>query len=111
MPWRVSRSAWIFGDIRIEPWESSDFSWEHNRLLWGEGAVNEHPHGTICHISPRKPNDDRGVANASPKDLPAEFAAIREKLQPARDWGEDAITQAERLADDDDSQGVGDGHR
>jgi hypothetical protein len=40
-------------EIRIEPLEESDFNWEHNRFMLGDGAVNEHPRGTICYISPR----------------------------------------------------------
>ena len=96
---------------RIEPWQESDYSWEHNRFLLGDGAVNEHPRGTICHISPPTPPGDRGVATASRTDLPGELAALREMLPPARDWAEVAIAQAERLDDDDDSQGVGDGQR
>jgi hypothetical protein len=97
--------------IRIEPWEESVVDWEYNRFMLGEGAVNEHPHGTICHISPRKRKDDRGVANASPKDLPGEFAALGQALQPATDWAEGAQAQSERLNDDDDSEGVGDGQQ
>jgi hypothetical protein len=96
---------------RIEPWQESDYSWEHNRFLLGDGAVNEHPRGTICHISPPTPPGDRGVTTASRTDLPGELAALREMLPPARDWAEVAIAQAERLEDDDDSQGVGDGQR
>jgi hypothetical protein len=44
--------------IRIEPWERSDFSWKHNRFMVGDGAVNEHPLGTICYVSRVKPGDD-----------------------------------------------------
>jgi hypothetical protein len=44
--------------IRIEPVEDSRFSWEHNRFMLDEGAVNEHPLGTICYISPVKPDDE-----------------------------------------------------
>ena len=41
----------VMVQTRIEPWEDSDFSWQHKRFLCGDGAVNEHPRGTICHIS------------------------------------------------------------
>jgi len=41
--------------IRIEPEEDSDFSWEHNRFTLGDGAVAEHPLGTICYICPIDP--------------------------------------------------------
>ena len=44
--------------IRIEPEEASELSWEHNRFMLGDGAVNEHPHGTICYISSVKPDDE-----------------------------------------------------
>jgi hypothetical protein len=47
--------------IRIEPWETSECNWEHNRFLLDDGAVNEHPQGTICYISPIKPDDDQVV--------------------------------------------------
>jgi nitrite reductase/ring-hydroxylating ferredoxin subunit len=47
--------------IRIEPWETLECTWEHNRFLLGDGAVNEHPRGTICYISPFKPDDDQVV--------------------------------------------------
>jgi hypothetical protein len=43
--------------IRIEPEETSDFSWQHNRFMLGDGAVNEHPLGTICYISSVKPDE------------------------------------------------------
>jgi hypothetical protein len=92
----------VMTQTRIEPWEVSVVDWEHNQFLWGEGAVNEHPHGTICHISPCKPKDDRPVANASPEDLPGEFAAYKPTLQPATDWGEEALARMQRLEDDGD---------
>lgn len=44
--------------IRVEPEEFSDFNWEHNKFTLGDGAINEHPLGTIFHISPIKPEDD-----------------------------------------------------
>jgi hypothetical protein len=44
--------------IRIEPEETSDFNWQHNRFMLGDGAVNEHPLGTICYISSVKPDDE-----------------------------------------------------
>jgi hypothetical protein len=47
--------------IRVEPWDSSDFSWEHNRFILGDGAVNEHQRGTICYIAPINPDDDHLV--------------------------------------------------
>jgi hypothetical protein len=47
--------------IRIEPWDSSDFSWEHSSFMLSDGAVNEHPRGTICYIAPINPDDDQVV--------------------------------------------------
>ena len=44
--------------IRIEPEQTSDSNWQHNRFLLGDGAVNEHPLGTICYTSPVKPDDE-----------------------------------------------------
>jgi hypothetical protein len=45
--------------IRIEPGDSPDFSWKHNGVLLGEGAVNKHPLGTICDIAPVNPHDEQ----------------------------------------------------
>ena len=92
----------VMVQTRIEPWEDSDFSWQHNRFLCGDGAVNEHPRGTICHISPRQPKDEHGVADTSPKDPPGEFAQFSHLLPPATDWAERALAEAQRLEDDDD---------
>ena len=44
--------------IRVEPFESSVCSWEHNRFLLGDGAVAEHLLGTISYIAPINPQDD-----------------------------------------------------
>jgi hypothetical protein len=91
----------VMVQIRIEPWEDSVVDWEHNQFMLGDGAVNEHRRGTICHISPRTPMGDRGDGNASQTDLPGEFAAYREMLRPATDWAQDALARAERLEDAD----------
>jgi hypothetical protein len=37
--------------IRIEPRETSELHWEYKRFLLGDGAVNEHPRGTICCVN------------------------------------------------------------
>jgi hypothetical protein len=47
----------VMVQIRIEPEETSEIHWEHNRFTIGDGAVNEHPRGTICYISPVYPDD------------------------------------------------------
>jgi hypothetical protein len=47
----------VMVQIRIEPGDSPDFSWKHNGVLLDEGAVNEHPLGTICDIAPINPED------------------------------------------------------
>jgi hypothetical protein len=77
--------------IRIEPWQESDFNWEHNRFTVGDGAVNEHPHGTICYISPRNPENDHVIINDVQRDWPTHFGALRRHLlQSATDSGDEA---------------------
>jgi hypothetical protein len=49
--------------IRVEPYESSECSWEHNGFMLGDGAVAEHPLGTICYIASDNPEDDRVVGD------------------------------------------------
>ena len=61
--------------IRVEPAEESDFSWEHNRFTLGDGAVNEHPLGTVSYILPVDPNADH-----IPQPLPQEFLTEIEDL-------------------------------
>ena len=52
--------------IRVEPYESSECSWEHNGFTVGDGAVNEHP---------------RERSATSPRSIPRmiESSAIRQK--------------------------------
>jgi hypothetical protein len=75
--------------IRIEPMELSDFSWEHNRFMLGDGAVNEHPRGTISYVLPIDPHDDH-VPESLLRRHPADFEILRRRLLPALDWGDDA---------------------
>jgi hypothetical protein len=75
--------------IRVEPSDSSDFSWEHNSFMLGDGAVNEHPHGTICYISPRNPEDDQVVGDP-PRELSSDFGDLRRRLLAHFDWGDEA---------------------
>lgn len=42
----------VINQVRIEPWEKSDASWEHNPFMLGDGAPNEFPLGTISYIAP-----------------------------------------------------------
>ena len=35
--------------------EESDFNWEHNRIMLGDAAVNEHARRTICYTAPIEP--------------------------------------------------------
>jgi hypothetical protein len=62
--------------IRIEPWETPECHWEHNRFLLDEGSVKEHLRGAICFISPINPQDDHQVVDlgdeADPTDSDAE---------------------------------------
>ena len=30
-------------------------------ITYGDGAVNEHPRGTICYIAPNNPEDDQVI--------------------------------------------------
>jgi hypothetical protein len=39
---------------RIGPAEL-DTAWEYNRFLLGDGAVQDHPRSTVCHIAPMTP--------------------------------------------------------
>ena len=67
--------------IRVEPYESSECSWEHNGFTSGDGAVNEHPRGTICYITPINAEDDRVVGDP-PKELsPDHIDALRRVLR------------------------------
>jgi hypothetical protein len=74
--------------IRIEPGDSPDFSWKHNGVLLGDGAVNEHPLGTICDIAPINPDDDQVVSDPPQLELPTDL----ETLQAAIDLGDGADT-------------------
>jgi hypothetical protein len=47
--------------IRIEPEETSELSWEYNQFLLDEGAVKEHPRGTISYIAAVNPQDDHVI--------------------------------------------------
>jgi hypothetical protein len=68
--WDTDDSTWDWADdtygdgrqviiqVRIEPAETAESHWEHNEFLLGDGAVREHPRGTICWIAPVNPEDD-----------------------------------------------------
>jgi hypothetical protein len=58
--------------IRIEPWETSECSWEHNRFTLGDGAVAEHPRGTISYVLPIYPHDDH-IPESPRRGLPTDF--------------------------------------
>jgi hypothetical protein len=55
----------VMTQSRIEPVEESDFCWEYNKFMVGDGAPNEHPRGTICCISPIESQNEGGWAGAS----------------------------------------------
>jgi hypothetical protein len=78
----------VMVQIRIEPGDSPDFSWKHNGVLLGDGAVNEHPLGTICDIAPINPDDDQVVSDPPQLELPTDL----ETLQAAIDLGDGAYT-------------------
>ncbi len=75
--------------IRIEPAELSDFSWEHNQFMLGDGAVNEHPRGTISYVLPIDPHDDH-IPEWLLRRHSGAFEILRMRLLPALDWGDDA---------------------
>lgn len=41
----------VVTQIRNESSDVSDVSWEHNRFMLADGAINEHPLGTVCYIA------------------------------------------------------------
>jgi hypothetical protein len=86
--------------IRIEPVELSNFSWEHNRFMLGDGAVNEHPLGTISYISPVNPEDDQVVGDP-PQQLSTDFDALRKQLEQAAIDGGDETDPAESDGEDE----------
>jgi hypothetical protein len=47
--------------VRADPQREAD--WEHNRFLLGDGAVAEHPRGTVFYIAPVKAIDDADDAS------------------------------------------------
>ena len=73
----------VMAQIRIEPWETSERSWEHNPFALGDGAVNEHPRGTICYISPINPADEI-VADPPHQRTSTDFDALRRRLMEAK---------------------------
>jgi hypothetical protein len=78
--------------VRIEPWESSEANWDHNRFAVGDGAVNEHPLGTICHISPISPEDDRVVDDPLQSSGLTDFGGLRRRLLEVADSGDEEDT-------------------
>ena len=84
--------------IRIEPQESTEFHWEHNRFLLGDGAVDEHPRGTICYISPVNPDDDH-IVDDRPRST--DFDVLRKRLLEATTDGGDEEDSAKTDPDDD----------
>ncbi len=70
--------------IRIEPHEQSDFCWEHNRFLLGDGAVNEYPLGTVSYILPIDPQEDH-IPKPPPHGLPINHEDLRSRLRQVLD--------------------------
>ena len=69
----------------VEPRAAADSRWEHRRFLLGEGAVREHPRGTIAVISPVDPsarNQSIGPVGDYVTDQPRanDLAALRSRL-------------------------------
>jgi hypothetical protein len=88
--------------VTIEPREASRGNWEHNRFTVGDGAVNEHPLGTICYLSPINPEDVRVVRDPLQSSLPTDFGALQRRLlQAAIDAGDDEAEPHEGDGDDE----------
>jgi hypothetical protein len=71
-----------------------------------QGAVREHPRGTISYVSPRKPPGDHVIDHQTQWDTSGPFGALGKLLNPgvtATDWGESAQGQ---LHDDDHDKGT-----
>jgi hypothetical protein len=69
---------------RIEPPEQSDFCWEHNRFVLGDGAVNEYPLGTVSYVLPIDPHQDH-IPNSLPQGLPTISEGLRMRLRRVLD--------------------------
>jgi hypothetical protein len=72
----------VMTQIRIEPRETSELNWEYNRFMCGDGAVNEHPRGTICCIAHHDPKRDQ-VADDPPQQPSPDFEGLRTRLLQA----------------------------
>jgi hypothetical protein len=70
----------VMTQIRIEPLETSELSWEYNTFMCGDGAVNVHPRGTICYIAHRDPKRDQ-VADDPPRQTSIDLESLRRRLQ------------------------------
>jgi hypothetical protein len=95
----------VMVQIRIEPQEESD-SKKPNSFLIYEGAVREHPRGTISYVSPRKPLGDSVIDHQTQWDTSGPFAALGKLLNPetkVAHWGESVQGQ---LYDDDRHRGT-----
>ena len=57
--------------------------------MLGEGAVNEHPRGTICYIAPVNPQDDQVVGDP-PKELSPDHIDARRRVLRAVDCADQA---------------------
>jgi hypothetical protein len=67
--------------VRIEPQEHSEFSWEHNSFCLEDGAVAEHPLGTICCILPVNPADEIIAPPKTSLMQQEEFEALSRRLR------------------------------
>lgn len=75
----------VIAQKRVEPRETSDDAWEHNRFLMGDGAVNEFPRGTVSNIAPMcaKKGSDR-PDSAPIEDSEPQVAGLRGRLERHR---------------------------
>ena len=67
--------------------------------MLGEGAVREHPRGTICDVRPIKLEDDQVVGNLRQAELSTDFESLRRRLKAATEQGDDRHPPEEHARD------------
>ncbi len=75
----------VTNQTAVEPYGAADSRWEYNPFLLGEGAVREHPRGTVSAISPIDPaagsHSHRPVGDyVTDHPRNTDFAALRARL-------------------------------
>jgi hypothetical protein len=42
----------VMAQVRVKNWYQLDCTWPYNKDMCGDGAINEHPRGTLCKVYP-----------------------------------------------------------